>query len=132
MVTKAINTSDLLNLKLEISEEQRKIRHDANWKLQEDYYKIDAKISEHKSDLRLTNQVMDRMQKDIVEIKDMLIDFIKTTPTMYATKEEDRDNKREIENIKSTGVRLIWALWWTFWSFIIWFFLFILKKFWIL
>lgn len=132
MVQKAITTTDLLNLKLEISEEQRKIRHDSNWKIQEDYYKIDSKISEYKSDLRLTNQVMDRMQTDIKEIKDMLTDFIKTIPTIYATKEEDRENKREIENIKNTGARLIWAFLWTFWTFLIWFFIFILKKFWIL
>ena len=65
MVVKPVTTSDLLALELKIGEEQRKIRHESNNKIQNDYTSIDKKISEYNTDLKLTQLTMENMQKQM-------------------------------------------------------------------
>lgn len=135
MVTKAITQSDLQNLKNEIKyeiwEEQRKIRHDKDSKIQLDYFTIDRKVEEYKSDLRLTNATMQRMQEDITEIKELLTDFMKTIPTVYATKEEHQANKKEIESMKDSHRKIITWLIGTLWTAVVWFIWLVIKTLWI-
>lgn len=135
MVNKAITHSDLQNLKNEIKyeiwEEQRKIRHDKDWKIQMDYFKIDEKVNEYKSDLRLTNATMQRIQDDLGEIKELLTDFMKSIPTIYATKEEHRTNQKEIESMKDSHKKIINWLIWTLWTAFVWFIWLVIKTLWI-
>lgn len=135
MVNKAINTSDLQNLKNEIKldweKEFKDHRHSFWCKVQDDYNKIDEKVTEYKSDLRLTNATMQRMQEDITEIKDLLTDFMKTIPTIYATKEEHRTNQKEIESMKDSHKKIINWLIWTLWTAFVWFIWLVIKTLWI-
>lgn len=131
MVAKPVTTSDLLALELKIGEEQRKIRHESNNKIQNDYTLIDKKISEYNTDLRLTNATMERMQEDITEIKDLLTDFMKTSHNIYATKEEHKANQKEIESIKDNHKKIIAWLIWVLWTAFVWFIWLVIKTLWI-
>ena len=135
MVNKALTHSDLQNLKNEIKldweKEFKDHRHSFWGKVQDDYNKIDEKVTEYKSDLRLTNATMQRMQEDITEIKDLLTDFMKTIPNIYATKEEHRANQKEIESMKDSHKKIIAWLLWTHWTAFVWFIWVVIKTLWI-
>lgn len=121
-----------LSLKIDLQEEIKNSRHTLAWQVQRDYNKMDDKINDYSSALKVNNVVMERMQKDITEIKETVMKMAETMPKVYATKEELKQQEEELKTIKSVWSRLIWAFLWTFWSMIIWFFIFILKKFGIL
>lgn len=91
MVTKTPNHSDLQNLKneikLEITTEQQKIRHNQNNELQK-YYNI---VDDLKTDSALNKQSLATMERSINEIKEMM-------------KELSKDIKDEIKSIKSEFV----------------------------
>lgn len=113
MVQKAITTSDLQNLemrvKLDISEDQRKIRHEYNNRLQQDYDKIDKKITNYESDVKINNIVMERMQKDLTDIKKMIEDLAKAIPNTYVTKEQLDPIKEKQKDHDTIIKRLAWG-----------------------
>jgi len=113
MIQKAITTSDLQSLenkiKLDISEDQRKIRHEANNRLQQDYDKIDKKITNYESDVKVNNIVMERMQKDLTEIKKIIEDLAKAIPNTYVTKEQLDPIKEKQKDHDAIIKRLAWG-----------------------
>lgn len=82
---KTITTSDLLSLKneikYEISEDQRKIRHELASKLQGDYNSIDEKVARYNTEVLLTNQAFLNMTNQFKELKDMMIEEFKKVNT---------------------------------------------------
>jgi len=125
MIQKAITTSDLQSLenkiKLDISEDQRKIRHEANNRLQQDYDKIDKKITNYESDVKVNNIVMERMQKDLTEIKKMIEDLAKAIPNTYVTKEQLDPIKEKQKDHDAIIKRLAWGAFLLLLSLIGWF-----------
>ena len=77
MVTKAINTFDLQNLKnelrLEYQWEFKEFRHTFWGKIQDDYNKIDEKVTKYNTDVLLTNQAFINMSDKFDEIKIMIV-----------------------------------------------------------
>ena len=104
MAVKAINTSDLLNLEIklkwELQEEIKTRHHSLVGKVQEDYNKMDSKISSYNTEVLLNKQSLQRMEKDIEDIKEMLSEFIKSIPIVYATKEDHKRNEERIIDLE--------------------------------
>lgn len=110
MVTKTSNHSDLQNLKnelkLEIWEEQRKLRHESNNKIQNDYYLIDKKMSEYNTDLKLTKLTLDNMLEQMErwfedikeEIRSMRSDFV-TKSELEPIREKQKDHDAIIKRL---------------------------------
>ena len=105
----AITQNDLNNLetriKLEITTDQQKIRHNQNNELQK-YYNI---VDDLKTDSALSKQSFTTMEKNLEELKDMMKNLskeikeeFKSMQNIFATKEEHHANKVEIELIKAT------------------------------
>lgn len=92
MVVKPVTTSDLLALEIKLNwelEEKIKTRHHAlAWKVQEDYNKIDSSLNEYRTEVLLNKQSLQRMEKDIEEIKTMLRELTKSLPNTYVSKDE--------------------------------------------
>ena len=113
MTTKAINTSDLQNLKnelkLEIWEEQRKLRHESNNKIQNDYYSIDKKISEYNTDLKLTKLTLDNMLEQMERWFEELKGEIRSMRNDYVTKNELEPIKEKQKDHDAIIKRLAWG-----------------------
>lgn len=82
--------------------------------------------------IALLKQAMEFQNKEIIEIKKILLDFIDSADKKFATKEEHRQNKEEIEAIKGTQSKVQMALLWTFWTLFLAAIWLILKKIWII
>lgn len=114
----AITQNDLNNLetriKLEITTDQQKIRHNQNNELQK-YYNI---VDDLKTDSALSKQSFTTMEKNLEELKDMMKNLskeikeeFKSMQNIFATKEEHHANKVEIEIIKATHSKVItWVI----------------------
>lgn len=125
MVNKSLTHSDLQNikneLKLEIWEEQRKLRHESNNKIQNDYYLIDKKMSEYNTDLKLTKLTLDNMLEQMErwfedikeEIRSMRSDFV-TKSELEPIREKQKDHDAIIK-------RLAWGAFILLLSLIGWF-----------
>lgn len=84
------------------------------------------------TEIALLKQAMDFQNKEIWEIKKILIDFIESAPNKFATKEEHKANKEAIEEIRSAHNKIAWSAISFIGATVIWFAWFVLKKLWIL
>ena len=134
----AITQNDLNNLetriKLEITTDQQKIRHNQNNELQK-YYNI---VDDLKTDSALSKQSFTTMQKNLEELKDMMKNLskeikeeFKSMQNIFATKEEHHANKVEIELIKATHWKVITWVIGTVGTILIAFLWLIIKTLWI-
>lgn len=127
MVTKTPNHSDLQNLenriKLEITTEQQKIRHNQNNELQKYYNMVD----DLKTDSALNKQSLATMEKSINEIKEMMKelskdikDEIKSIKSEFVTKDELDPIKEKQKSHDEIISRVVWAIVLSFLSLIAW------------
>lgn len=134
----AITQNDLNNLetriKLEITTDQQKIRHNQNNELQK-YYNI---VDDLKTDSALSKQSFTTMEKNLEELKDMMKNLskeikeeFKSMQNIFATKEEHHANKVEIELIKATHWKVITWVIGTVGTILIAFLWLIIKTLWI-
>ena len=134
----AITQNDLNNLetriKLEITTDQKKIRHNQNNELQK-YYNI---VDDLKTDSALSKQSFTTMEKNLEELKDMMKNLskeikeeFKSMQNIFATKEEHHANKVEIELIKATHWKVITWVIGTVGTILIAFLWLIIKTLWI-
>lgn len=134
MVSKAINQSDLNTLELKITKEQQQIRHNQNNELQKYYNMVD----DLKTDSALSKQSFINMTNSIEKLERVMTDWFKeikeefkSMNTIFATKEEHRANKVEIETIKSTHSKVITWLIGTVWTVFLAFLWLIIKTLWL-
>lgn len=134
MVSKAINQSDLNTLELRITKEQQQIRHNQNNELQKYYNMVD----DLKTDSALSKQSLTNMNNSIEKLEKVFIDWLKEIKdefkamhTVFATKEEHRANKVEIEIIKATHSKVITWVIGTVGTILIAFLWLIIKTLWI-
>lgn len=59
------------------------------------------------TEIALIKQAMDFQNKEISEIKKILLEFIDSANDKFATKQEHNANKLEIADIKATHTKLI-------------------------
>ena len=138
MVNKAITQSDLnaleKSIKLEINREQTELRHEDRKKLSDSIWIVD----ELRTDNSLTKQSLENMEKKQDEMMVMMKEWFKeikyelnTMYAIFATKEEHKSNKIEIESIKATHWKIITWVVGTVWTIVIAFFWLIIKTLWI-
>lgn len=134
MVSKAINQSDLNTLELRITKEQQQIRHNQNNELQKYYNMVD----DLKTDSALSKQSLTNMNNSIEKLEKVFIDWLKEIKdefkamhTVFATKEEHRANKVEIEIIKATHSKVITWVIGTVWTVFLAFVWLIIKTLWL-
>lgn len=88
------------------------------------------------TEIALLKQAMDFQNKEISEIKKILLDFIDSAPNKFATKEEHEANinstNDKIKEIKEAHNKIAWAAISFIWVIIIGFASFVLEKLWIL
>lgn len=83
------------------------------------------------TEIALIKQAMDFQNKEISEIKKILLEFIDSANDKFATKEEHKANKVEIELIKSTHSKVISWLIGTVATIFVTFLWLIIKTLWI-
>jgi len=118
MVTKAITQSDLnaleKSIKLEINREQTELRHEDRKKLSDSIWIVD----ELRTDNALTKQSLENMEKKQDEMMVMMKEWFKeikyelnTMYVIFATKEEHKASKTEIQEIRNTHSKIItWVI----------------------
>lgn len=125
MVNKAITQSDLQNIKneikLEIWEEQRKLRHESNNKIQNDYYLIDKKMSDYNTDLKLTKLTLDNMLEQMERWFDGIKEEIRSMRSDFVTKSELEPIKEKQKDHDAIIKRLAWGAFILLLSLIGWF-----------
>jgi len=133
-----ITQSDLNNLetkiKLDVSKEQTELRHWDRSKMQ-NYFNV---VDELKTDSALSKQSLQHMTTSIEKLEKVVTDWFqeikdefKTMHTVFATKEEHKANKVEIELIKSTHSKVISWLIGTVATIFVTFLWLIIKTLWI-
>lgn len=138
MAERTVTHADLQNLeksiKLDITVEQQQIRHNQNNELQKYYNMVD----DLKTDSALSKQSLTNMNNSIEKLEKVVIDWLKEIKdefkamhTVFATKEEHRANKVEIETIKSTHSKVITWLIGTVWTVFLAFLWLIIKTLWL-
>ena len=138
MVTKNPTFNDLANLeksiKLDISKEQTELRHEDRRKLSEYYYIVD----ELKTDSALSKQSLANMTNSIEKLEKVVTDWFKEIKEefkamhdIFATKEEHKENKIEIESIKATHWKIISWVVGTVWTIFLAFLWLIIKTLWL-
>ena len=116
MAEKAINTSDLQNLKneikLEISKEQTELRHEDRKKLSDCVWKVDE--LDKKS--AVNDNVLKNMSTNFQEMKDSfdkLVTKIEWFPDRFATKEDHKENSVKISGIEKAldniNLKIAWV-----------------------
>lgn len=127
MAIKSITQNDLDNLwnkiKLEISEDQRKIRHETNNKIQWDYDKMDDRIHHYDTDLKLTKQYLNSMEKIIEKWLSEIKDEIKSIKNEFVTKSDLNPIKAKQDEHEVVIKRIAWGsfillisiIWWFIW-----------------
>lgn len=122
-----VTQNDLANLeksiKLDITTEQQKIRHNQNNELQKYYNMVD----DLKTDSALNKQSLATMEKSINEIKEMMKelskdikDEIKSIKSEFVTKEELDPIKEKQKSHDEIISRVVWAIVLSFLSLIAW------------
>lgn len=112
-----VTQNDLANLeksiKLDITTEQQKIRHNQNNELQKYYNMVD----DLKTDSALNKQSLATMEKSINEIKEMMKelskdikDEIKSIKSEFVTKEELDPIKEKQKSHDEIISRVVWAI----------------------
>jgi len=118
MVNKTITQSDLnaleKSIKLEINREQTELRHEDRKKLSDSIWIVD----ELRTDNALTKQSLENMEKKQDEMMVMMKEWFKeikyelnTMYVIFATKEEHKASKTEIQEIRNTHSKIItWVI----------------------
>ena len=94
-----VTSEDLLKLKIELTDEQRKTKHETNNAIQ----KYISSLDEYKTNQALLQQTQTSMKEDIKEIKidlKQIINKFDNLPTHFATKEEHKNNSTRIDKIE--------------------------------
>lgn len=110
-----VTSEDLLKLKIELTDEQRKAKHETNNAIQ----KYISSLDEYKTNQALLQQTQTSMKEDIKEIKTdlkQIINKFDTLPTHFATKEEHKNNSTRIDKIE----KWVWWLIALIWTAIVW------------
>ena len=121
MVVKPVTTSDLLALELKIGEEQRKIRHESNNKIQNDYTSIDKKISEYNTDLKLTQLTLKNMLEQMEKWFEELKTEIRSIKSEFVTKDELEPIREKQKDHDAIIKKLAWGAFILLLSLIGWF-----------
>ena len=61
------------------------------------------------TEIALIKQAMDFQNKEIAEIKKILLEFIDSADNKFATKEEHKANEKAIEEIRASHVKIAWS-----------------------
>lgn len=110
-----VTNEDLLKLKIELTEDQRKAKHETNNQVQ----KYIASLEEYKIDQALLQQTQTSMKEDIKEIKTWIKEVINkfdNLPKHFATKDEHIHNSKRIDKIE----KWVWWLLALIWASILW------------
>ena len=114
-----VTSEDLLKLKIELTDEQRKTKHETNNAIQ----KYISSLDEYKTNQALLQQTQTSMKEDIKEIKTEIKEGFKeikqafeNLPTHFATKEEHKSNSTRIDKIE----KWVWWLIALIWTAIVW------------
>lgn len=121
MVQKAINASDLQNMKnelrLEYQEEFKDFRHTFWGKVQDDYNKIDQKVTKYNTDVLLTNQAFINMSDKFNEIKEMMVEEFRKVNTKidwfsdkYVTHSELMPIQEKQKDHDAIISRVVWGI----------------------
>lgn len=114
-----VTSEDLLKLKIELIDEQRKAKHETNNVVQNHIISLE----DYKTTQALLQQTQTSMKEDIKEIKSEIKDGFKdikqafeNLPIHFATKDEHKNNTTRIDKIEK-------GVWWLIaliWAAIIW------------
>lgn len=114
-----VTNEDLLKLKIELTDEQRKAKHETNNTIQK-YISI---LDDYKTNQALLQQTQTSMKEDIKEIKTEIKEGFKeikeafeNLPTHFATKDEHKSNTTRIDKIE----KWVWWLIALIWAAIVW------------
>lgn len=114
-----VTNEDLLKLKIELTDEQRKAKHETNNTIQK-YISI---LDDYKTNQALLQQTQTSMKEDIKEIKTEIKEGFKeikeafeNLPTHFATKDEHKSNTTRIDKIE----KWVWWLIALIWTAIVW------------
>jgi hypothetical protein len=84
------------------------------------------------TEIALLKQEVQYIKEWMTRMETMMKDFISTANSTFATKQEHEQNKIKIQSIEDAQSKVVWSILWTFWTLIIWFIAFVLKKLWVI